>query len=156
VLAESPESSKSARRGLMFSGVPWDSALTSHHKLHTQFSGRFTLRSTRAVEVRFSPDGPCEAMDGRTRAHMDVLVACPARPDYLSTAQADSDKKKNRSINQGQKKPAPWQTSHDSLASSLHSCATKHRPPQYRRAAAGHCEMPAQSAIPAASNQHNP
>ena len=41
----------------------------------------------RAVAVWGALPGACEAMDGRTRAHMDVLVASPGKAPHTATAR---------------------------------------------------------------------
>ena len=44
------------------------------------FGAGFDIASIKTVgagAVNNAVPGPCEAMDGRARAHMDVLVACP-------------------------------------------------------------------------------
>ena len=48
----------------------------------------FTTKGKRVAAVRFALPGPCEAMDGRARAHTDVLVACPGRPNITAATRA--------------------------------------------------------------------
>ena len=61
---------------------PWPhTALTWHTpnpRLRFGFKSiQFYLPRWERYECRFMQVGTCEARDGRTRAHMDVLVACP-------------------------------------------------------------------------------
>ena len=58
--------------------VSLDNSLTRTKSWNETFRLDFSLRG-RGTVVDVSLSGTCEAMDGRARAHMDVLVACPGR-----------------------------------------------------------------------------
>jgi hypothetical protein len=50
--------------------------------------------SKRGMALFFTLPGTCEAMDGRARAHMDVLVAFPGRVKNKVRPRIDNQDKK--------------------------------------------------------------